>query len=119
MHTNTDELGLTDLNCGVSAGTRLERPTGGRLTSFSPIDEQPIGDVLEATADDYERVVQTAQKQFLSWGMVPAPKRGEIIRQLAEELRKHKSRLARLISLEMGKILSEAEGEVQEAIPLR
>jgi aldehyde dehydrogenase (NAD+) len=77
-----------------------------------------IGSVAQATANDYERVAASAAKSFLTWRMMPAPKRGEIVRQIGEELRKHKKDLGALVSIEMGKILAEGEGEVQEMIDI-
>jgi aldehyde dehydrogenase (NAD+) len=74
--------------------------------------------VLQATGDDYEQVVRAARKSFEAWRMMPAPQRGEIVRLLGEELRKHKEPLGRLVSLEMGKVFSEGLGEVQEMIDI-
>jgi aldehyde dehydrogenase (NAD+) len=75
-----------------------------------------LGSVRQAQAEDYDSVVRVAQETFTRWRMVPAPKRGEVVRQLGEELRRHKESLGRLVSLEAGKILSEGLGEVQEMI---
>ena len=72
--------------------------------------------MIQATASDYETVVRRAEETFTRWRMVPAPKRGEVVRQLGEELRRNKEALGRLVSLEAGKILSEGLGEVQEMI---
>ncbi len=112
------ELGIKPVTPGACGDTWIASPAGGQMTSFNPADEQPIGAILQASTQDYDRVAQAAQKSFLTWRAVPAPKRGDVVRQLAEELRHNKRPLARLISLEMGKILSEAEGEVQEAIDI-
>ena len=102
---------------GASIGTWLET-RGPELVSFNPATGAPLGRVLQATADDYEAVVRAAEEAFTSWRMVPAPRRGEIVRQLGEELRAHKDSLGRLVSLEAGKILSEGRGEVQEMIDI-
>jgi aldehyde dehydrogenase (NAD+) len=112
------ELGLSGVNPGACGLGWIERPGGGEMTSVSPVDNQPIAKVLQADEADYERVVQAAHEQFMSWRMMPAPKRGEIIRQLGEELRRIKRPLGALVSWEMGKILSEGEGDVQEAIDI-
>ena len=110
------ELGIKDVNSGASYGAWIKSPSGGELTSYSPVDGQPIAKVLQCSAADYEKVVAKAQEGFERWRMVPAPKRGEVIRQLGEALRAKKAPLARLVSWEMGKILPEGEGEVQEMI---
>jgi aldehyde dehydrogenase (NAD+) len=84
----------------------------------SPLDGTELGKVKLATLDDYERVVAQSQDAFKRWRMVPAPKRGEIIRQVGEALREHKADLGRLISAEVGKVVSEGEGEVQESVDM-
>jgi aldehyde dehydrogenase (NAD+) len=116
--TMTDTLAALSVGStsrGASIGTWLET-RGHELVSHNPATGQPLGRVLQATADDYEAVVRAAEDAFTTWRMVPAPKRGEIVRQLGEELRAHKDALGRLVSLEAGKILSEGQGEVQEMI---
>jgi aldehyde dehydrogenase (NAD+) len=110
-----DALGIRPSNPGACTGTWLET-SGPELVSINPATGEPIGAVRQASADDYEKVVQTAESSFRTWRMMPAPKRGEIVRQLGEELREFKDPLGRLVSLEMGKILSEGLGEVQEMI---
>jgi aldehyde dehydrogenase (NAD+) len=112
------ELGLSGVNSGASGAGWIETPGGGELTSYSPVTGEPIAKVIQADEKDYEAVVQAAQASFLEWRMLPAPKRGEIVRQIGEELRKYKRPLGQLVSWEMGKILSEGEGEVQEAIDI-
>ena len=110
-------LGIHADNPGACTGTWLA--TGGpELVSLNPSTGEPIGRVRQATAEDYDRVVEAAGSAFQSWRTVPAPKRGEIVRQLGEELRKRKDPLGHLVSLEMGKILSEGLGEVQEMIDI-
>jgi aldehyde dehydrogenase (NAD+) len=87
------------------------------LWSVDPSSGQNIaGGVCHSQGDDYELVSASAAKAFLTWRMMPAPKRGEIVRQIGEELRKYKKDLGALVSLEMGKIIAEGEGEVQEMI---
>jgi aldehyde dehydrogenase (NAD+) len=88
---------------------------GGKLVSFSPIDGKPIGRV---TAGDPDRAASRAAEAFLKWRIVPAPRRGELVRLLGERLREAKPLLAKLITLESGKILQESLGEVQEMIDI-
>ncbi len=113
-----NELGIEDVNSGVYADGWVARPSGGELVSMNPATGRPIATVLQAGEEDYEHVFRAAQSAFETWRMVPAPKRGEIVRQLGEELRKYKKPLGRLVSLENGKILTEGEGEVQEMIDM-
>lgn len=88
------------------------------LSSQSPVDASCIGSFSVTSANDYDRTAQVSAETFSRWSQVPAPKRGLIIREIAETLRAHKSSLAELLSFEMGKIRAEAEGEVQEAIDI-
>jgi aldehyde dehydrogenase (NAD+) len=99
---------------GVDAGAL----TGGTLKARSPIDGATLAQVHEASAADVAAAVDRAQDAFLAWRDVPAPRRGELVRLLGEELRTHKADLARLVSIEAGKIASEGEGEVQEMIDI-
>jgi aldehyde dehydrogenase (NAD+) len=92
--------------------------TGGSLPVRSPIDGVSLGAVHAATADEMRAAVERAHAAFLQWRNVPAPKRGELVRLFGEELRAHKAELARLVSLEAGKVSSEGEGEVQEMIDI-
>jgi len=112
------ELGITEINSGAASGAFLARPGGGELLSLSPIDGEPIATVLQASAGDYEQILSQASRTFARWRMVPAPRRAEMVREIGLELRRIKPALARLISLEMGKILPEGEGEVQEMIDM-
>lgn len=95
------------INCG-----------GEELISHSPIDGSVLGSVRMADSEDYDEAVFRAHKMFPKWRMVPAPKRGEIVREIANALRKHKNDLGALVTLEMGKILEEGRGEVQEMIDI-
>jgi len=113
-----EELGLGAVNSGACGQSWIETPGGPELVSLNPTDAQPIARVRMASANDYERVVSEAQETFLRWRMLPAPKRGEIVRQIGDELRKNKDALGALVSLEMGKILAEGRGEVQEMIDI-
>jgi len=90
----------------------------GELISYNPATEQPIASVYQCSYLDYETIITHAEKTFLTWRNVPAPKRGEVIRQLGEELRKNKEALGHLISLETGKSKQEGMGEVQEMIDM-
>ena len=110
-------LGLQDKNAGTSTGIN-STDSGRYIDSYSPVDGSLIGSVSETTPEEYEHVIKTAQSAFLEWRMVPAPKRGEIVRQYGDELRKHKDALGRLVSYEMGKSLQEGWGEVQEMIDI-
>jgi aldehyde dehydrogenase (NAD+) len=110
-----ETLGIKSDNPGACTGMWIE--TGGaELASVNPTTGEPIASVRQATVEDYARVVAASEEAFRSWRMMPAPKRGEVMRQLGEELRRFKDPLGRLVSLEMGKILSEGLGEVQEMI---
>lgn len=111
-------LGIAPVNPGAYA-TGWLAPTGGEeLISINPTDGTEIARVVQADAATYEQVVAAADQAFRSWRMVPAPKRGEVVRAIGEELRLHKEALGRLVSLEMGKILPEGLGEVQEMIDM-
>ncbi|MFH1874650.1 MAG: aldehyde dehydrogenase family protein [Pseudomonadota bacterium] len=90
----------------------------GKFASYSPIDGKKIGSVQTASEKDYENILKKAQKAFAAWRLVPAPKRGEIIREIGNELRQQKKSLGRLVTLETGKILAEGDGEVQEMIDM-
>ena len=92
--------------------------SGEPLDVTSPIDGKKIATVIQATPDEYERIVATAEKAFTSWRLLPAPKRGEVVRCLGNALREHKADLGALVTLEMGKIRAEGEGEVQEMIDI-
>ncbi|MEZ5197730.1 MAG: aldehyde dehydrogenase family protein [Bacteroidales bacterium] len=111
-------LGLKDINNGASTGTVWFETNGELLESYSPADGKLIGKVKQASWDDYEQIVATAQEAFKYWRMVPAPKRGEIVRQIGEELRTYKEPLGKLVSYEMGKVYQEGLGEVQEMIDI-
>jgi len=108
-------LGLDDVNPGAYAGGWID-PSGDEITSINPATGEPIAAVKQASLDDYERVVTSAEEVFLEWRMLPAPKRGEYVRLLANALRNYKEPLGALVALEMGKIHAEGEGEVQEMI---
>src|SRR5439155_17689997 len=85
---------------------------------FSPVDGALIGKIKTASRSDYEKIISTAEKAFIEWRKIPAPKRGEIVQQIGDELRKFKEPLGMLVSYEMGKSLQEGMGEVQEMIDI-
>jgi aldehyde dehydrogenase (NAD+) len=110
-------LGIEGSNPGACGGSWITGK-GTALESVNPTNGQGIAAVRQADAATYEGVATAAHEAFLTWRMVPAPKRGELVRELGNELRVHKEALGRLVSLEMGKILSEGLGEVQEMIDM-
>ncbi len=111
-------LSLDALNPGACARGFLTGKQGPELPSLDPASGEVIATVRQADAAAYERVATIAHQAFLSWRMVPAPRRGEMVREFGNELRANKDALGRLVSLEMGKILSEGLGEVQEMIDM-
>lgn len=111
-----DALGIKKENPGAFNGEWFG--SGDSLDATSPIDGSALALVKQCTAEEYEKVAARAHEAFLSWRTVPAPKRGEVVRQLGEELRKYKKALGALVTLEMGKIRAEGEGEVQEMIDI-
>ena len=111
-------LGLEAVNAGACARGWIGDTKGSELASLCPATGQVIAKVRQADATAYERVAATAYETFLDWRMVPAPKRGEVVRALGDELRAQKEALGRLVALEMGKILPEGLGEVQEMIDM-
>ncbi len=111
-------LGINTDNAGASTGLIWWNTNGKKIESYSPADGKLIGSVNSAEKSDYEKVIQKAQEAFITWRQVPAPKRGEIVRQMGEAFRKHKQDLGQLVSYEMGKSLQEGLGEVQEIIDI-
>ena len=104
-------------NPGSYDGT-FRRAKNGVLTSVSPADGRPLATVAKASHKDYERAIAAGEAAFLRWRMLPAPRRGEVVRLIGDELRRVKDDLAALVSLEAGKIASEGAGEVQEMIDM-
>jgi aldehyde dehydrogenase (NAD+) len=113
-----EKLHIEAVNSGACYGDWIPNPSGGEIESLNPSTGEPLAKVARAGPEDYEYVVAQAQEAFLEWRMIPAPKRGEIVRGIANELRAHKADLGALVSLEMGKILAEGLGEVQEMIDI-
>lgn len=112
-------LGIQDLNSGTCTGQHwIESRQGVRLNIQSPADAQPIASVTSTDSDAYQAVMAKAEQAFQIWRNIPAPRRGEIVRQIGDELRAKKSELGMLVSWEMGKIYQEGLGEVQEMIDI-
>jgi len=112
------ELGIKDSNLGACTGEWIAPDDKKELVSVNPADGEPIASIIQADEAAYEKVLSTAAEAFTSWRMVPGPVRGDLVRELGNELRIFKEPLGRLVSLEMGKILSEGLGEVQEMIDM-
>jgi len=117
IRNTLSQLGLAETNIGTSTGA-VWLTSSQNLTSSSPVDGKQIATVQTTTAEDYEKVIGQAAKAFETWRDVPAPKRGEIVRQLGDALRAQKDNLGALVSYEMGKSLQEGYGEVQEMIDI-
>jgi aldehyde dehydrogenase (NAD+) len=111
-------LHIQSLNQGASTGTEWLVSSGAQIDSYSPTDGQIIASVIGASEAEYNEVVAAAQQSFLEWRAWPAPKRGDIVRQIGEALRSNKDALGKLVSYEMGKSLQEGLGEVQEMIDI-
>ncbi|MCP9750908.1 aldehyde dehydrogenase family protein [Ferruginibacter sp. HRS2-29] len=111
-------LGIQASSQGASTGSNWLKTTGEKITSYSPVDGEIIGTVKGTNRAAYDTVVTKAQEAFVEWRSWPAPKRGEIVRQVGDELRKNKAALGKLVSYEMGKSLQEGLGEVQEMIDI-
>lgn len=110
------KLGIEDRNLGGFGGEWIG--SGPELKVITPIDGSTIATVQQVTEQEYDHIVENAQRAFLAWRRVPAPKRGELVRQLGNRLREFKVELGALVTLEMGKIIAEGEGEVQEMIDI-
>ena len=113
-----EKFGIEEVNNGASTGGKWFNTRGEKIVSYSPVDGSEIAAINAATEVDYEAVVLKAQEAFKEWRMWPAPKRGEVVRQLGEKLREYKQDLGTLVSYEMGKSLQEGLGEVQEMIDI-
>ncbi|WP_109832796.1 L-piperidine-6-carboxylate dehydrogenase [Reichenbachiella versicolor] len=111
------DLQINPVNQGCSTGIHWLH--GNKtITSYSPVDGKPIAEVKLATDANYDSCIKVAQEAFRQWRLIPAPKRGEIVRQIGNRLRQHKQALGTLVSYEMGKSLQEGLGEVQEMIDI-
>ncbi|MBP8822016.1 MAG: aldehyde dehydrogenase family protein [Flavobacteriales bacterium] len=109
---------INEVHSGVSTGSTWLKGEGKQLVSSSPVDGAQLATVRGANRAEYEKALISAQSAFLEWRTWPAPKRGEVVRQFGEELRKHKAALGKLVSYEMGKSYQEGLGEVQEMIDI-
>ena len=112
-----DEI-LGRTHSGACGEAWIETPGGGELASFNPADGSELGRVRLADEEDYDEVLWAAIKTFERWRLLPAPQRGEIVREIGDELRAAKDELGMLVTLEMGKIVAEGRGEVQEMIDI-
>ena len=112
-----EKLGVNEINKGTSTGSNWFSE-GNMISSYSPVDGKLIGKVTTTSREDYDRVIDTAQAAYKEWRKVPAPQRGEIVRQFGNKLRELKEPLGQLVSYEMGKSLQEGYGEVQEMIDI-
>ncbi|QWX83421.1 aldehyde dehydrogenase family protein [Cellulophaga sp. HaHaR_3_176] len=110
-------LGVNEINSGTSTGSKTFG-SGNEISSFSPVDGQLIAKVSTTTKADYDKVMTTATSAFKTWRTMPAPLRGEIVRQFGDKLREKKEALGKLVSYEMGKSYQEGLGEVQEMIDI-
>lgn len=111
-------LGVNTENLGSSTGKEWIQNSEEWISSYSPVDGKLIGKVQSADKETFDKVLQTAQDAFITWRMMPAPKRGEIVRQMGDALRAKKADLGKLVSYEMGKSYQEGLGEVQEMIDI-
>jgi len=117
MDKALQQLGLKAINDGTSTGSE-NFGSGDLISSYSPVDGTLIGKVKATTPEEYEKVMQTATAAFKKWRLMPAPQRGEIVRQFGDRLRELKEPLGKLVSYEMGKSYQEGLGEVQEMIDI-
>ena len=116
--TILERLGIRPVNSGACHSQWIDRPGGGELVSFNPADGSALASVALATREDYEQVVADGVHTFERWRLVPAPVRGQMVREIGDELRRSKDDLGALVTLETGKILAEGKGEVQEMIDI-
>ncbi len=112
------EIDVNGVNPGISTGTSFMTGAGAALDSYSPADGKKIASIGTASHEEYETVIKKAEAAYTEWRLVPAPKRGEVVRQLGDEFRKYKNELGALVSYEMGKSYQEGLGEVQEMIDI-
>lgn len=113
-----EQLGIQTANKGVSTGTKWIESNGATIDSFSPVDGKKIGSTVAADKAAYEQVINQSLSVSKEWQKWPAPKRGEVVRQVGDALRQYKEPLGKLVSYEMGKSLQEGYGEVQEMIDI-
>jgi len=120
MKNLLEKLNIQAVNAGACIGPDgwLMDPNGKELVSYNPTTGEALAKVIQATPETYEKVASSAQQTFVNWREVPAPKRGEVVRDLADALREFKEPLGDLVTVEMGKIRAEGHGEVQEMIDI-
>ncbi|MCX6068969.1 MAG: aldehyde dehydrogenase family protein [Chloroflexi bacterium] len=120
MKSLLEKLNIQPVNAGACTGLDgwLMDSKGKELISYNPASGEPLAKIIQATPETYEKVASTAQQAFLKWREVPAPKRGDVVRDLANALREFKEPLGDLVTVEMGKIRAEGHGEVQEMIDI-
>jgi len=118
MQSVLQQLGLNEQNPAASTGLDDLKGNGPSIASYSPVDGELIASVGSCTREDYEKLIAKAASAFVEWRKWPAPKRGEVVRQVGDALRENKDALGRLVSYEMGKSLQEGLGEVQEMIDI-
>ena len=111
-------LGLSEINKGCSTGNNWLGSTSNLIESYSPVDGKLIGKVAVSTKEDYEAAIAAGQQAYKTWRLMPAPLRGDIVRQFGNKLRDYKEPLGKLVSYEMGKSYQEGLGEVQEMIDI-
>ncbi|MBZ5603546.1 MAG: aldehyde dehydrogenase family protein, partial [Acidobacteriia bacterium] len=109
---------LNQTHDGACGAQWIKNSSGEEIVSYNPADGSELGRVRLAGADDYETMMRDALRAFERWRLLPAPKRGEIVREIGNALRESKDELGALVTLEMGKILAEGRGEVQEMIDI-
>lgn len=120
MKSLLEKLNIQPVNAGACVGPDgwLTDPAGKELVSYNPTTGEALAKIIQATPATYEKVAAAAQQAFLQWRLVPAPKRGEVVRDLGNALREFKEPLGDLVTVEMGKIRAEGHGEVQEMIDI-
>lgn len=120
IHSALKDLGIQAVNPGGSTGSTWwsNQTSGPLLQSVNPATTEIIAGVYTCSANDYEHIVKQSNEAFLAWRLVPAPKRGELVRLIGQALREKKDQLGTLVSLEVGKIKAEGDGEVQEMIDM-
>jgi aldehyde dehydrogenase (NAD+) len=119
IHDILKQLGIQEINNGTSTGTKHFSSADAEVKEiYSPVDGKLIGKVKYTTPAEYEQVIKASQEAFVTWRKMPAPKRGEIVRQYGNLLREYKEPLGSLVSYEMGKSYQEGLGEVQEMIDI-
>jgi len=118
MTANLSALGISENQSGCAIGSKWTQTTGAIIPARSPIDGSTLARVTSATKDDVNHAIDAAHEAFLKWRIVPAPKRGELVRRIGQRLRERKAALGALVTAETGKILQESLGEVQEMIDI-